>query len=149
MPSHAEERAWLVFRLGPHVMCASALDVEGIIEPVRPRPVPFSPPYMLGWFDFRGKVASVISLRRKFGVRAGEDSSAGPYIVARVQGDLAAFWVDEVRDVLEAHQADWQPMPEMPGASAFADYTLQDGEVILRSSFSNVVRRITSPSRTV
>jgi chemotaxis signal transduction protein/nucleoid-associated protein YgaU len=132
--------AWLVFRLGPHVLCASALDVEGIIERVRPRPVPFSPPYMLGWFDFRGRVAAVISLRRKFGIQAGEDSATGPYVVARVQGELAAFWVDEVRDVLESHQASWQPMPEMPGAAAFDSYTIQDGEVILRTSFEQLLR---------
>jgi chemotaxis signal transduction protein/nucleoid-associated protein YgaU len=134
------EAAWLVFRLGPHVMCASALDVEGIIEPVRPRPVPFSPPYMLGWFDFRGRVAAVVSLRRKFGVQVGEDSASGPYIVARVQGELAAFWVDEVRDVLEKGQAEWQPMPPMPGAAAFDCYAIRDGEVILRTSFERLLR---------
>ncbi len=135
-----EARAWLVFRLGPHVLCASALDVEGIIEPVRPRPVPFSPPYMLGWFDFRGRVAAVISLRSKFGVQAGRDSETGPYIVARVQGELAAFWVDEVRDVLEAQQANWQPMPPMPGAAAFDCYAIRDGEVILRTTFEGLLR---------
>lgn len=136
----AEARAWLVFRLGPHVLCASALDVEGIIEPVRPRPVPFSPPYMLGWFDFRGRVAAVISLRTKFGVQAGRDSETGPYVVARVGGDLAAFWVDEVRDVLEAQQANWQPMPPMPGAAAFDRYTIRDGEVILRTTFERLLQ---------
>lgn len=142
MPSgqHAEERAWLVFRLGPHLLCASALEVEGIIEPVRPRPVPFTPPYVLGWFDFRGRVASVVSLRRKFGVLSGEDGAAGPYVVAQVQGDLAAFWVDEVRDVLESHQASWQPMPVMPGASIFDRYVIRDAEVILHTTFAALLR---------
>jgi chemotaxis signal transduction protein len=99
--SDPRERSWLVFRLGPHVMCASALDVEGIIE--RPRAIttlPVMPEYALGAFLFRDHSAIAISLRKKLKVREGEDSAKGPFIVARVRDAIFAFWVDEVKDVI-------------------------------------------------
>jgi chemotaxis signal transduction protein len=77
--------AWLVFRLGPYVLCASALDVEGIIR--RPEGLtkfPLTPDYALGAFLFRDRSAAALSLRTKLKLRQGEDSVNGPFIVARV-----------------------------------------------------------------
>ncbi len=117
-------------------MCASTLDVSGIIEPVRVTPLPFTPNYMLGSFLFRDRVAAAISLRKKLDVRVGEDSAKGPFIVAEIANELAAFWVDEVKDVLEAKDATWQPMPDRLGEGVFDRYTIRDDELILHTSFA-------------
>jgi chemotaxis signal transduction protein len=132
----AEERSWLVFRLGPHVMCASTLDVEGIVGSTPVTRLPFTPDYVLGTFMFRDRVASAISLRRKLDVRSGEDSARGPFIVARVGDELAAFWVDEVKDVIAAHDTSWQAMPDMLRDGVFDRYTITRDELILHTSFA-------------
>ena len=107
------ERAWLVFRLGTHVMCASALDVVALLEkPASIVTLPLAPPYLLGTFLFRDRPATAISLRRKLRVRDGEDTDRGPFIAARVRDSIVAFWVDEVRDVLDDPGVPWRSMPE-------------------------------------
>ena len=133
----SRERSWLVFRLGPHVMCASALDVEGIIE--RPRLItkfPVMPEYALGAFLFRDHSATAISLRKKLRVREGEDSAKGPFIAARVRDAIVAFWVDEVKDVIEEKDTAWQPMPEMLAGGLFDRFAIREGELILHTSFA-------------
>jgi len=133
----SRERSWLVFRLGPHVMCASALDVEGIIE--RPRVIttlPVMPEYALGAFLFRDHSATAISLRRKLKVREGEDSAKGPFIAARIRDAIVAFWVDEVKDVIEEKDTEWRPMPEMLAGGLFDRFAIREGELILHTSFA-------------
>jgi chemotaxis signal transduction protein len=131
------ERTWLVFRLGPCILCASALDVEGIIQP--PGAItkfPLAPDYALGAFLFRGHTASAISLRRKLKLRQGEDSMTGPFIVARIRDARVAFWVDEVQDVLEEKEADWRPMPGMLAGALFKRFAIRGPQLILQTSFA-------------
>jgi len=130
------ESSWLVFRLGPHTMCASTLDVEGIIEPRSATALPFTPQHILGTFMFRGEVATAISLRKKLRVAVGQDSAKGPYIVARIGDELAAFWVDEVKDVIGEQDVAWQAMPDMLQSRVFDRYTLAREELILHTSFA-------------
>jgi len=135
----SEEHSWLVFRLGAHTMCASTLDVEGIIEPKPTTPLPFTPEHVLGTFMFRGHVATAVSLRKKLRVREGKDSAKGPFIVARIGDELAAFWVDEVKDVMGEHNVAWQPMPDMLQSRVFDCYTLAREELVLHTSFASLL----------
>ena len=134
-----QEHSWLVFRLGPHTMCASTLDVEGIIEPCPVTPLPFTPAHVLGSFMFRGRVATAISLRRKLAVNAGEDSAQGPFVVARVGEELAAFWVDEVKEVMGEQGVAWQPMPDMLRSRVFDQYTIVRDELVLHTRFASLL----------
>lgn len=134
-----QEHSWLVFRLGPHTMCASTLDVEGIIEPCPVTPLPFTPAHVLGSFMFRGRVATAISLRRKLAVNAGEDCAQGPFVVARVGEELAAFWVDEVKEVMGEQGVAWQPMPDMLRSRVFDQYTIVRDELILHTRFASLL----------
>jgi len=118
-------------------MCASTLDVEGIIE--RPRTItafPVMPEYALGAFLFRDHSATAISLRKKLKVREGEDSVKGPFIAARIRGAIVAFWVDEVKDVIEEKDTAWQPMPEMLAGGLFDRFAIRERELILHTSFA-------------
>jgi chemotaxis signal transduction protein len=133
----APPRCWLVFRVGGCLLCASALDVEGII----PRPegvakLPLMPDYALGAFLFRGRSAAAISLRRKLKLRQGEDSSSGPFVVAQVGDALVAFWVDEVIDVIEEKDADWRPLPEMLPGELFERLGIRGDQIILQTCFA-------------
>lgn len=135
----AGERAWLVFRLGTHVMCASALDVVALLEkPASIVTLPLAPPYLLGTFLFRDRPATAISLRRKLRVRDGEDTDRGPFIAARVRDSIVAFWVDEVRDVLDDPGVPWRSMPEELDGGLFDGYTIRDDELILHTRFATL-----------
>jgi chemotaxis signal transduction protein len=132
---------WLVFRLGDHVMCASALDVEGIIQ--RPKAMvklPAMPDYAVGAFLFRDRSTAAISLRRKLKVQQGEDCATGPFIVTRIRDALVAFWVDEAKDVIEEKDADWRPMPAMLAGGLFERFAVRERELVLQTSFAALLK---------
>lgn len=133
----AQQRTWLVFALGPYVMCASALDVEGIIQcPEAIARLPLTPDYALGAFLFRGHSAAAISLRKKLKLRQGEDSATGPFIVARIGSAAVGFWVDEVKDVIGETDAEWRPLPPMLEGSLFERFAIRGGQLILQTNFA-------------
>ena len=133
----ARAQSWLVFALGPYVMCASALDVEGIVT--RPRAiakVPFAPDYALGAFLFRGSTAAAISLRKKLRVTEAERPETSPFVVARIADAFVAFSVDEVRDVLDENDLEWRDLPSSLAGGLFDRLAIHEGSLILQTSFA-------------
>lgn len=136
---NAWQRTWLVFRLGPYVMCASALDVEGIIQhPQRITKIPLTPDYVLGAFLFRDRSAAAISLRRKMKLGDGQDRATSPFVVARIGNAVVGFCVDEVKDVIQEKEAEWRPMPARLGSGLFDRFAIRANELILQTSFSTL-----------
>ena len=131
------ERSWLAFRVGRVVLCASVLDVEGIITPPMLTTFPLMPGHVLGTFEFRDHAATAVSLRRKLNIQYGEDNARGPLIVARIgdDQDMFAFWVDEVKDVFDGEGIEWSPMPDMLNDCTFDQYAIRKGELILHTHF--------------
>jgi len=132
-------RTWLVFAVGPYVMCASALDVEGIIQ--RPGAIarlPFMPEYALGAFVFRARSAAAISLRRKLNLPESNTGRNEPFIVARIGASIAAFCVDEVRDVVDDKDLEWRSLPELLAQSPFERIAVHRGALILQTTFASL-----------
>jgi len=136
----AQAGSWLVFRVGPHVLSASALEVEGIIQrPERINKLPSMAHYALGVFMFREQWPLAISLRRKLEVQDEGERTEGVFIIARVRNGLIAFGVDEVKEVIDGSELAWQPMPEMPSADLFDRYAIRNGEIVLHAGFEKLL----------
>ena len=133
----ARPQSWLVFALGPYVMCASALDVEGIVTPPQAiARVPFAPDYALGAFLFRGSTAAAISLRKKLGMPELEHPETSPFVVARIGDAVVAFSVDEVRDVLDENDLEWRNLPSSLAGGLFDRLAMREGSLILQTTFA-------------
>lgn len=133
----ARQQSWLVFALGPYVMCASALDVEGIVtHPQAIARVPLAPHYALGAFVFRGSTAAAINLRKKLRLPENEHPETSPFIVSRIADSFVAFSVDEVRDVLEENDLEWRSIPSSLAGGLFDRLAIRDGSLILQTSFA-------------
>lgn len=133
----ARPQSWLVFVLGPYVMCASAFDVEGIVtHPQAIAKVPFAPDYALGAFLFRGSTAAAISLRKKFRLPELEHPETSPFVVARIADAVIAFSVDEVRDVLDEKDLEWRNLPSSLASDLFDRLAIHEGSLILQTSFA-------------
>jgi chemotaxis signal transduction protein/nucleoid-associated protein YgaU len=132
-------RTWLVFAVGPYAMCASALDVEGIIQ--RPGAIarlPSMPDYALGAFVFRGRSAAAISLRRKLKLPDAHTARVAPFIVARIGASIAAFCVDEVRDVVDDKNFEWRELPGLLAESPFERIAVHGDALILQTTFASL-----------
>ncbi|MCG8362234.1 MAG: chemotaxis protein CheW [Pseudanabaenales cyanobacterium] len=91
------------------------VEVETVQEIIRYQamtPVPLAPPEVGGLINLRGQIVTAIDLRRRLALppyRADQE----PYnVVTRIDDDIVSLLVDEVGDVLDVNEADFEPPPE-------------------------------------
>ena len=75
--------------------------------------VPDAPVYMEGVINLRGKIVSVLDLRKRFGKSAGALHRRSRILVVEHKGRLAGMIVDEASEVLKIPASDIEPAPGM------------------------------------
>jgi len=71
-----------------------------------------APSYMEGVINLRGKIVSVIDLRKRFGAKEIVTSKRNRILVLEHQGKLAGLIVDSASDVLKIPPTDIEPPPD-------------------------------------
>lgn len=74
--------------------------------------VPLAPSFIHGLINLRGQIATAIDLRELF--LLPKDTTRSEYInvVCKVKGVLLSFMVDEISDVMELDQNEFEETPE-------------------------------------
>ena len=108
----------VAFRLGNEEFGLPIAAVQEIIRVPAIVAVPQAPSHVLGVANLRGRVFSVVSLRRWFGLSTtGEGDSNERCVVARLGGHLVALKVDQVLGVLRLPASAIEKTPELAGHS--------------------------------
>ncbi|PYI50727.1 chemotaxis protein CheW [Paenibacillus flagellatus] len=95
-----------------------ALHIQDIHEIIRVQPlteVPNSKPYLIGVINLRGKVAPIVSLRKRFGLPEAADTKATRIVVVNYQESMVGLIVDQVYQVTSFEEI--QPPPERTGGT--------------------------------
>ncbi|MES2614107.1 MAG: chemotaxis protein CheW [Bdellovibrionota bacterium] len=119
--------------------------VQEVVRSMVMTPIPLAPEYVRGLINLRGQVATAIGLRQLFGL---ENSSAEEFVnvVCKVDGSLISLQVDEIGDVIEVSQADYEQTPStipeeirrfMTGIYKISDALLSTIDVEYISKFLN------------
>ena len=113
-PTHAagtsgDERQLVVFQLGSELYGVEISRVHEIIRLQEVTRVPHSPPFVEGVINLRGKVISVINLRRRFGLPDADDTRAGRIVVVDINDQVVGMVVDGVSEVLRINTATIEP----------------------------------------
>ncbi|MCX6127939.1 MAG: chemotaxis protein CheW [Proteobacteria bacterium] len=90
------------------------IDVTRVQEVVRPMPmtpIPLAPPYVCGLINLRGQVATAIGLRQLFGLKEPAPDTF-MNVVCKVEGTLISLQADEIGDVIEVAQDDYEATPK-------------------------------------
>jgi len=124
----AKEGKYLTFALGKEDYGLEILKVREIIGMMEVTAVPQVPEYVKGVINLRGKVIPVISLRRKFGMEEVKDTEATCIVVVNLDDILIGVIIDQVREVLDIHQANIEPAPNF-GASVSTEFILGMGKI--------------------
>jgi purine-binding chemotaxis protein CheW len=74
--------------------------------------VPLVPPVIRGLINLRGQIVMAIDLRRRMGMDDRPDSELPMNVVVRTEDGAVSFLVDEIGDVLEAEEQNFEPPPE-------------------------------------
>ena len=97
--SNAKTGKYLTFQIRNEVYGVSIEAVREINSMTEVTPVPQVPPFVKGVINLRGKVISVIDLRLRLGIEAGEYTRNTCIIVIDARGGQLGVIVDTVREV--------------------------------------------------
>lgn len=85
--------------------------VQEIVKPMDLTSVPLAPAYVRGLINLRGQVTTAIGLRELFDI-SDEAPEHLMNVVCRHTGSLVSFQVDEIGDVVQVSQDDFEATPQ-------------------------------------
>jgi purine-binding chemotaxis protein CheW len=99
------------------------LEVTCIQEVIRYQPlteVPLTQPVIAGLMNLRGQIVTAIDLRHRLGLPARDPGERPLNVVVRTPDGAVSLLVDEIGDVIEVSEDDFERPPETLGDDARA-----------------------------
>ncbi|MBF0387242.1 MAG: purine-binding chemotaxis protein CheW [Candidatus Omnitrophica bacterium] len=107
------DRQFLIFTLHGENMGFPVSCVREVLLPQEVHPLVHAPDFVEGVIYVRKCVLVVISLRKRFGLKASEDSSKERIIICKVNTMVLGLIVDSVSEVLAVPEGNIQQTPEI------------------------------------
>ena len=85
--------------------------VRDVLRAHRVTPIPLSPPEVAGSLNLRGRIVTVIDLRKRLKLAARAEGTEISFVVVEFNGELYSLMVDSVGDVLTSSQANIENVP--------------------------------------
>ncbi len=110
---------FLAFVLAGETYAVPIADVAEILRPPPITVVPRSPPNVLGVISVRGKLVTVVDLRRRFHLPEAPPDRRNRVLLSEApSGELIGLLVDEVRDVWRLAAPEIEPATVLGGEQA-------------------------------
>lgn len=104
-------RQFATFRLDEYYFGVEVLRVQEVIRYQEMTRVPLAPDVVQGLINLRGQIVTAIDLRRRLALPERADGVQPMNVVVRTSDGVVSLLVDEIGDVLETRQADFEPAP--------------------------------------
>lgn len=101
------------FMLGKESFGVDIGRVQEIVAVPEITKVPDTPDFLEGIINLRGKIVSVVDLRKKFKLNGSDRNKKNRILVTEMDGKVAGLIVDEVSEVLKLNPDNIEPPPEM------------------------------------
>jgi purine-binding chemotaxis protein CheW len=99
------------FQVGPETYGVPITSLHEIVRVPEITAVPDAPEYMEGVINLRGKIVSVIDLRKRLGDSKAVNSRRNRILVVEHHGRLSGLIVDSASEVIKIPAADIEPSP--------------------------------------
>ena len=103
------------FRVGRETYGVPITSLHEIVRVPEITAVPDAPVHMEGVINLRGKIVSVIDLRKRFGIRDANARKQNRILVVEHHGRLAGLIVDSATEVLKIPAAEVEAAPSVFG----------------------------------
>src|SRR3954464_14365938 len=114
MAGHMAKDLQLVgFRIGRETFGVPIDMVHEIVRVPEITAVPDAPNYIEGVINLRGKIVSIVDLRKRFGETRIEPSRKNRILVAEIQNKMVGLIVDAASEVIRLPQAEIEAPPEV------------------------------------
>jgi purine-binding chemotaxis protein CheW len=101
------------FRIGRETFGVPIALVHEIVRVPEITAVPDSPGYVEGVINLRGKIVSVLDLRKRFGERQIVNTKKNRILVSEVSGKMVGLIVDSASEVIKLPESDVQAAPSV------------------------------------
>jgi purine-binding chemotaxis protein CheW len=91
---------YVTFRLADQWIGIPVMIVQEVLVPQRIASVPLAPDAIAGFLNLRGQIVTAVNLRTTLRLHARDEGDDYMNVVVRLDGELFAFMVDEVGDVV-------------------------------------------------
>ena len=118
-PSMSRELHIVGFEVGRETYGVPITSLHEIVRVPEITAVPDAPDYMEGVINLRGKIVSVIDLRKRLGEKKVTTTRRNRILVVEHKGRLSGLIVDSATEVLKIPASDFEPSPT----------TLQEGRL--------------------
>lgn len=100
------------FFLGGHYFGVEVLKVQEVIRYQEMTRVPLAPAVIQGLINLRGQIVTAIDLRQRIGLPARDGDRLPMNVVVRTDDGAVSLLVDEIDDVVEVRDDQFEPAPE-------------------------------------
>jgi len=114
----ANIRQFCTFLLHGEVFGVPVEQVQEVIQYREMTPVPLVPEMIRGLINLRGQIVMALDLRRRFGMPDRPEAQLPLNVVVRTGNGATSLLVDEIGDVLEADEEDFEQPPQTLRGSA-------------------------------
>jgi purine-binding chemotaxis protein CheW len=108
----ADELTYCTFELDGLFFGVEVLAVQEVIRSQQMTPVPLAHHVVTGLINLRGQVVTAVDLRRRVGLADRPEGVEPMNVVVRTPEGPVSLLVDEIGDVLEVQDAQFEPAPE-------------------------------------
>lgn len=85
--------------------------VQDVLRAQKVARVPLAPPEIFGSINLRGRIVTVLNMRKRLGLPPREDDAASMFVVVEHQNEHYSLMVDAVGDVVDIPESDIQSTP--------------------------------------
>ena len=130
------------FRVGRETYGVPITALHEIVRVPEITAVPDAPDYVEGVINLRGKIVSVIDLRKRFGQPAPSHQRQNRILVVEHKGRLSGMIVDGASEVLKIPKSDIEPAPlviEQCGLDCVTGLAKYNGRLIILINVNKVL----------
>jgi purine-binding chemotaxis protein CheW len=106
------ERQFCTFRLGELFLGIEVLQVQEVIRAQNMTRVPLASRSVRGLINLRGQIVTAVDLRERLGLAPRPEDQTPMNVVVRTDEGAVSLLVDEIGDVLETEEDQYEAPPE-------------------------------------
>lgn len=103
----------VTFHLDEETYGIDVMQVQEVLRVTEIAPVPGAPPYVLGIFNLRGNVVTVIDTRGRFSLPPAEITDSTRIVIIESEQQVVGILVDGVAEVVELNTDTIDPAPNV------------------------------------
>jgi purine-binding chemotaxis protein CheW len=111
-----EKRQFLTMRIDSQAFGLPVIKVQDVLRPQNITKIPLSKPEILGLINLRGRIVTVIDVKKRLGLpldtKPLDKKSKNRMVVVEHKGELYSLVIDEIGDVLDLPLSKFEKNPE-------------------------------------